>query len=176
MSAISLSGNHWEQKVKWYHGVAFFVLMHVLAAPWIQTPEYLNTQVKAPFAPPDWAFGPIWFLNTALMVYAGMLLLRKPVDAPNRQTLIILQIISWACFLIFGWTYFGLHSTILGSSITLIMFVVNLVSVILGFKLDKRFSYTLIPLLVWLSVAAPVAVYQALYNHDELLRVGPFLS
>jgi translocator protein len=174
MNTLSLPSPNTDQ-IKWWHGVLFFIAMHVISAPWLQTPEYLATQVKAPFAPPAWAFPPVWFINTALMVWAGMLLINKPENAPNRQPLITLQIVSWVCFITFGWLYFGLHSPILGGVNTLTMFAVNAASVALGLRLDKRFSYALTPLLIWLTLASAVSVYQALYNYDELLKVGPLL-
>jgi translocator protein len=158
-----------SSRIKAWHGVVFFIAMHILSAPWLQTPAYLDAQVKAPFAPPDWAFAPIWFINTVLMTWAGMLLLRKPENAQNRSGLITMQVVSWICFITFGWFYFGLHSPMLGAAITITMLIVNAISVTKGFALDKRFSYALMPLLVWLVLASAVAVYQALHNPDELL-------
>jgi translocator protein len=161
-----------QTQLKWWHGLIFFVAMHFIAAPWLQTPDYINSQLKAPFAPPDWAFAPIWLINTVLMVWAGMLLIQKPDNAPNRSLLLTLQIISWICFVTFGWFYFGLHSPIIGGSITLFMFGVNLASFLIGFNLDKRFSYALIPLVIWLTVASAVALYQGFHNPDELLGIS----
>jgi translocator protein len=167
MYSISLAGRN---QVKWYHGVIFFITMHVLSAGWLQTPEYLATQVKAPFTPPGWVFGLMWTINTILMVWAGILLLNKDENAINRQTLITLQSISWICFVTFGWLYFGLHSTILAFINTLIIFGVTATSIILGYRLDKRFSYALIPLIIWLTAASALSIYQFLYNPDELFH------
>jgi benzodiazapine receptor len=174
MSTLSLPTS-WEQKLKWYHGVIFYFVMHVLAAPWMQTAAYVDSQIKAPFAPPNWVFAPVWLFNTVLMVWAGFLLLRSPKENPVRQPLIVLQIISWVCFIVFGEFYFGLHSPILGASVTLTMLAVTVPSIVLGFKFDKRFSYAFVPLLIWLIVANGLAIYSLLYNHDDFLNVGPFL-
>lgn len=175
MSTINLYANDTE-RFKWYHGVLFYIAIHILAAPWIQTPEYVNSQIRAPFSPPNWAFGPVWLTVTVFMTWAGLLLVNKTESTENRQPLLILQAITWICFLTFGWFYFGLHSPILGAVVTLTMLGVTVASVILGFGMDIRFVYALIPLLIWLVLASAVSVFQMLYNIDELFNIGPFIS
>lgn len=161
---------------KWYHGVIFYALMTVLSGPWLPTSEYLDAQGRPPFMPPDWVFPPVWIVNNSLMIWAGLRVLNLNPDTQNRTVWLTLQTLSWIGFISFSWVYFALHSPILALAVTLGMWVINLISVIIGLKIDKQASYALIPLMVWLTLASAVAGYQALYTPDELFGLKPLIG
>lgn len=110
------------------------------------------------------------------MIWAGMRVLNLKPSTPNRKAWLMLQALSWIGFISFSWVYFALHSPILGLAVTVGMWVINFISVILGLKIDKRASFALIPLMVWLTLASAVAGYQALHTPDELFGLRPLVG
>lgn len=161
---------------RWYHGLIFYAVMTVLSGPWLPTSAYLDAEGRPPFMPPDWVFPPVWILNNSLMIWAGMRVLNLKPSTPNRKAWLMLQALSWIGFISFSWVYFALHSPILGLAVTVGMWVINFISVILGLKIDKRASFALIPLMVWLTLASAVAGYQALHTPDELFGLRPLVG
>lgn len=158
----------WRQ-LRWWHGVAFFVAMNVVSGGWLATRSYLDSVGRPPFMPPDWAFAPIWTALQALMIWAGFHLLQRMETARRRKELFWLYVGLWSFFSAFSWTYFGLHSPILGFLTTLGMFLTNALNVWFGYReRDKRYALLLTPLMLWLSLALAVSGWQLLYTPDEL--------
>lgn len=130
--------------------------------------EYYESMRQAPFAPPGWLFGPVWALNNASVLWGNLRLLNQPEDTPNRRELIWLQGASWFIFTTFGYVYFRKKSPILAFAWTAVDWALTVASVILSLKNDKEITLSLGTLLAWLTLATPVAAYQAASNPDEL--------
>jgi len=118
--------------------------------------------------PPDFVFAPVWLMNNLLMVWAGLRIFNHPADFVAKNQLLLFQGILWLGFVSFSWCYFALHSPILGATVTIIMWLANFASLIVAYPKDKAISFALLPLMIWLSLASAIAIYQALYTTDEL--------
>lgn len=128
---------------------------------------------QAPFAPPGWAFGPVWALNNASTLWGNLRLLNAK-DVPNRRALLALQGASWLLFFTFGYVYFRKKSPILALADTAAMWALTVASVALSLKSGRRdVALSLGTLLAWLTLATPVAAYQAVKNPDPLLGYEP---
>ncbi|ACF14245.1 TspO and MBR like protein [Chloroherpeton thalassium ATCC 35110] len=156
--------------LKWYHGVIFYVVVTILSGSWLSTSEYLDSQGRPPFMPPDYVFPPVWIVNNILMIWAGLRIANKPEDFSAKKQLLWLQAVVWLGFVSFSWCYFALHSPILAAGVALIMWGANFATVLLAYPKDKAISFSLFPLLIWLSLASAIAIYQAIYTTDELFN------
>lgn len=128
-----------------------------------------NKQLKqAPWAPPSWLFGPAWTVNNVFLLLALQRILKS--DIPQRKKLLIMQGAIWVIFFSFGYVYFNKKSTVLAALWTVSDAALAAASFITLLKADKKAAYEYAPLLAWTSFASTIAVYQALYNDDQLLN------
>jgi len=129
---------------------------------------------QAPFAPPAWAFVPVWTVNNISTLWGNLRLLNRPEGTPHRRALLVLQGASWLLYATFGYVYFRKKSPILALANTATMWLLTIASVVLGLKDGRRdVALSLVTLLAWLTLATPVAAYQAVENPDELLGYRP---
>ncbi len=164
-------------KLRWYHGVLFYLVVNLMSGGRLATRAYLDTVGRPPFMPPDWAFAPIWITLQILMVIAGFLLVQKMTSEKHHSKLFWSYASLWAFFSMFSWFYFGLHSPILGFLMTLGMLAANALNLSLGFQLsDKRFALLLTPLMVWLALATAVSGWQFLFTPDDFFHTASLLS
>ena len=128
---------------------------------------------QAPFDPPGWAFGPAWALNNASTLWGNLRLLNAK-DAPDRRALLVLQGASWVLFFAFGYVYFRKRSPILALADTAAMWALTVASVAVSLKGGRKdVALSVGTLLAWLTLATPVASYQAVKNPDPLLGYEP---
>lgn len=160
------------QQYRWWHALAFSVVANGISGFSVgrrkQDQRYYESLRQAPFAPPSWAFGPAWTINNVSVLWGNLRLLNTDKDAPHRRTLLWLQAASWVIYSTFGYVYFKQRSPILAFTWTGGMYVLTICSMLLASKIDRKIVLSLVTLLLWLSLATPVAVYQMLYNDDPL--------
>lgn len=127
------------------------------------------------FAPPDWAFGPVWTLNNALQIWGLLHVLNLPPETPGRAAFLRLQAAFWATYVAFTPVFFGLRSPLLGSAITLASLATTTVSagVAAGELRDRKALLSLATVWPWLVHASATSAAIALWNRDELLGIGP---
>jgi tryptophan-rich sensory protein len=191
LAVIRSENSNW----RWYHGALFFMLVNGLSAglerlvtvrsrqrsmlPWQQLkegPDYFKSQKKAIFAPPAWAFGPAWTINNISVIWGALRVLNMPRDKEGRTAYLALQAGIWLDYVLFSAAYFGLRSPILGACITFLFLAMTIASGLVAlFKLqDTKVALSLATVFVWLLIAAPTALFQALWNRDDFYRSGPF--
>ncbi|MFN3426785.1 MAG: TspO/MBR family protein [Candidatus Thermochlorobacter sp.] len=164
-------------RLRWYHGVLFYIAMNFISGGWLATRMYLDEVGRPPFMPPDWAFAPIWTALQILMVIAGFRLLKNMQREPQHSQLFWSYTSLWAFFSMFSWFYFGLHSPILGFLTTLGMFIANAINLYFGFQAsNKYYALLLVPLTIWLTLASLVSGWQVLYTPDEFFCTAPFVA
>jgi tryptophan-rich sensory protein len=76
-------------------------------------------------------------------------------------------------FSTFSYVYFRKRSPILAFIWTTAMWILTIASVLLSLENDRKIALSLGSLLAWLTLATPVAAYQAARNPDELLGYQP---
>lgn len=160
------------QQYRWWHGLAFGLAANALSGLSLgrrsEDRRYYETQRQAPFAPPGWVFGPAWAINNVSVLWGNLRLLNTSAGTPHRRTLLGLQGASWAIFSTFSYVYFKQRSPILAFTWTSGMYVLTICSMLLASKIDRKIVLSLLTLLLWLSLATPVAAYQMIYNDDPL--------
>ena len=172
----TFDGTFRPERYRWYHALGFGLVVNLvsgLSGRRAEDRRFYESFDQAPFAPPSWAFAPVWAANNASTLWGNLRLLNQPEDAPNRQALLWLQGASWLLFSTFAWVYFKQRSPILAFVWTTAMWLLTIASVVLSLKTDRKIALSLATLLAWLTLATPVAAYQAARNPDELLGYRP---
>lgn len=179
---------------RWYHGIAFYGLMQVLAfglaglvsaarknevknmkEAMVGDVSYFRSLKQAKITPPSWAFGPAWTINNISVIWGMLRVLNRPEGTPGREDYLVLQAGSWLIYVLFNAAYFGLRSPVnaLILSITMLLFTIAS-SLVALFKLkDSQVALSLATLFLWLLIATTAAAAQAAWNHDDFYGFGP---
>jgi len=181
---------------RWYHGVIFYVIVQVtnfllsglvssargkrsgLRERFFGDVPYFRRLKQSIFAPPSWAFGPVWTINNISEIWGLLLALNKPKDTPGRRLYLASQGLTWLNFVVFNAGYFSLRSPINALVLTFTFFlltVAKLFVAIFGLK-DSRVALSLATTILWLMSALTAALFQAAWNRDDLYKVGPFIK
>jgi benzodiazapine receptor len=172
----ALDGTFQPERYRWYHALGFGAMVNLasgFSGRRAEDRRFYESFEQASFAPPSWAFAPVWAANNASTLWGNLRLLNQPEDATNRKALLVLQAASWFLFSTFSYVYFRKRSPILAFIWTAAMWLLTVASVLLSLENDRKIALSLGSLLAWLTLATPVAAYQAARNPDELLGYQP---
>jgi len=180
---------------RWYHAVTFYVVIQVLTfglsglvslargsrgqslrEVTFGDVSYFERLKQVKITPPSWAFGPAWLVNNVSVIWGTWQVLNKSQQTPGRTAFLALQGVSWVDFVLFNAAYFSLRSPLNALVLTIVMFLLTIVSGLVAiFQLkDTKVALSLATLFLWLIVALTAALFQALWNYDDLYQVGPF--
>ncbi len=180
---------------RWYHGVAFYVIVQVLTfglsglTSLVSGRKSKNTREaifgdvsyfkelkQSVVTPPSWVFAPAWTINNISTIYGNLRVLNMPENTPGRDAYLALQAASWIDYVLFNAAYFSLRSPINAFFLTLTMFLLTIASLLVSiFQLkDTKVALSFTTLTVWLIIALTAAAFQAAWNRDDLYEVGPF--
>src|SRR3712207_5944800 len=173
----ALDGAFRPERYRWHHALAFGLAVNLVLGLSVgrraEDRRFYENFEQASFAPPSWLFAPVWAANNASTLWGNLRLLNQSPDAPHRKVLLSLQGASWFLFSTFAWVYFKKKSPILALVWTAAMWLLTIASVLLSLKNDRKITLSLATLLAWLTLATPVAAYQAARNPDKLLGYRP---
>lgn len=192
---VELITNERPRKWRWYHGVAFYLIIQVLTFGLAGLTSkirgnksnnlrdavfgdvsYFKMLKQSVITPPSWVFGPAWTINNISTIYGNLRVLNMPEGTPGRDPFLALQMTSWLNYALFSAAYFSLRSPINAFFLTVNMFFLTIASMIVAvFKLkDTKVALSLATLTLWLTIASTAATFQVLWNRDDLYKVGPF--
>ncbi len=140
--------------------------------------SYFERLKQVKITPPSSVFGPAWLVNNISVLWGIWRVLNKPQQTRGRTAYLTLQGVSWVDFVLFNAAYFSLRSPLNALVLTLIMFLLTIVSglvALLRLK-DTKVALSLATLFLWLIVALTAATFQALWNKDDFYKVGPFVK
>lgn len=130
-------------------------------------PDYYRSLRQAPFAPPPWAFGPAWALAKTGSSYALVRTLHR--HEAGRGRIFALFAADTAVYVSFSYVYFRRRSPVLAAVWTTADAVTTALLTRDLAQQDGVAAAAMTPQLAWLSLATPVAVWQAAINPDPLL-------
>ena len=132
-------------------------------------PEFYRALKQAPFAPPAWAFGPAWAIaKTGAAVSLVRVLRNKQME--GRSAYLALAAVDAGIYVSFSYVYFRKKSPLLAAVWTCANAAVTSGELILTARGDKIAALGLAPQAAWLSLATPVALYQAAANPGPVIR------
>lgn len=155
---------------RWWHGLAFGIAANAVSGLSLgrrkEDRRFYESKRQALFAPPGWAFAPVWAINNISTLWGNLRLLNLSEETPSKGTMVWLQAASWALFSTFSYVYFVKQSPILAFVWTAGMYGLTIASMLLASKFDRKIVLSLASLFLWLSLATIVAGYQMVYNDD----------
>ena len=167
-------------KLKWWQIALLSLVVSALGGLASAQPSRNDKQLydkklkQAPWAPPGWLFAPAWNINNFFLLLALQKL--STANIPQKKRLLVLQGMIWLIFFSFGHIYFNKKSPVLAATWTVADAVLAITSFVLIYKSDKKLSYKYLPIVIWTSFASTLAVYQALYNHDPIVKTKALLN
>jgi tryptophan-rich sensory protein len=143
-----------------------------------RTRAYYRELKRPVFAPPGWAFGPAWLLNSALLSAAFVRAYNaRGVDPEKRSAYLAAQGLHWLLYVAFAPLDFGLRSPLNGALITLLDTVTIGVATRLSLDFDDDVLTALhLTTVAWLGIAAPLSLAIAAWNRDDYWQAGPFAA
>lgn len=167
-------GRRW----KWWQAAAFGLAVNGLAGLAIgrrsEDRAFYEAMDLPRYAPPGWLFAPVWAINNAFTLWGNLRLLNRPPATPGRAAGLALQGASWGLFGTFALVYFRLRSPILAAVWTAADWLLTTAAIGLALKhRQKDVAASLATKWAWLSLAMPVATYQARHNPDPLFAAKP---
>lgn len=115
---------------------------------------------KAPWNPPNWVFGPAWFLLYVLIGIAGW---RTFLRAPRS-----VEMALWVGQLLLNWawspTWFTLHAIWPAYAIIVAMFVLIVGFIVLSWRRDRLAAWLFVPYALWVAFASTLNLAVALLN------------
>lgn len=160
----------------WWHAAIFLVAANIpgFLIGWRE--KLYPGFVEPPLRPPGALFPIIWLVLNILTVWAALRILNNH-HLPNRRFNLALQAIFWIDFAIFPFFFFRLSSPILGSALTIIIFVVAFMQVLSLWNVDRKTAILMIPLACWGAFAGFYAsIWQIIYNADPFLALPPLIE
>lgn len=166
------------ERYRWWHAAAFGVAANCASGLRIgrrqEDRRYYEEMEQASFAPPGWAFAPVWAVNNVSQLWGNLWLLNSRENTSNRRVLLALQGASWFLFSTFNHVYFRKRSPILGFAWTAADWLLTITSVALSLRNGRKdVALSLGTRLAWLTLATPVTAHQAAKNPDGLFRYDP---
>jgi len=186
-----MKNNNGQSHFRWYHGVLLYggIQLFLFGLGYLvkfvrgktrptfgeaiigseENDEYYNQFQQPVFAPPDWAFAPVWALNNGLASWGIIRVLNMPERAPGREHFLALMSAFLLEFVSFNASYFGLSSPINGAilTVTSCICVARAMQIAIMEMKDWRVALSLSTLLPWLILASGTSMTVALWNDDE---------
>ncbi len=125
-------------------------------------------QYKTPeWAPPGWAFPVAWTASTlALAASAQHIAFRQ--NHPRREELLVYLGLHTALYATFSRVYFDERSPVLAAAWTVGDFAICHLAFYRAWGVSDRVAAGFLPVNLWLTLAAPLSLYQAAANHDGI--------
>lgn len=119
---------------------------------------------KPSFAPPNWAFAPVWISLFTLMGISLYLIWIK--GWKNKKVKISLLIFGVQLILNTLWSFlfFGLQSPFYGLIEIVVLWIVIAATILTFLKISKKASFLLLPYIVWVTIAAILNFYIWILN------------
>lgn len=120
---------------------------------------YLNLD-KAPWTPPGWVFGAAW---TTIMVCFSVYLVFLFIKNFNKKKLILFII---QVLLNVSWNYIFFNQRLVLFALVTITLLTSVIFYlfITYYKEQERFSFLLLPYMVWLCIATSLNLYILIHN------------
>ena len=135
-------------------GVGAFIGINTAPGPWYAS---LN---KPPFNPPNWVFGPVWFILYVLIAIAGWRTALRHPGGTAMKFWFGQMILNWA------WSpvWFSLHLLWPAFAIILAILALILAFILDRWNRDRASAWLFIPYAAWVGFASVLNLSVALLN------------
>jgi tryptophan-rich sensory protein len=123
---------------------------------WVTAPNiasWYDQLAKPSFNPPDWLFGPVWWLLYLLMSIGTWLAWRSAPER-DRRPLLILYAVQLAINLLWSILFFGLHLPVLAFADCLLLLAATVTLMIFCGRFNSPAAWLLLPYPLWVAFAS----------------------
>jgi len=127
-------------------------------------PGWYAALIKPGFTPPDWVFAPVWTTLYLLMGVSLFLVLRQGISSTEVKKAagaFLAQLV-----LNFLWTpvFFGLHALWAGFLVIIVLWLCIAATMALFHRISRPAAYLLVPYFLWVGYASALNLAIALLN------------
>lgn len=121
---------------------------------------YINLN-KAPWTPPGWVFGTVWFI---IMICFAFYMSHLWSLVLNKKLLVLLFIFQWLLNVLWNPIFFHYHNVAFGLIVIATLTLLVGYLLIFFFPISKTKSLLILPYLLWLIIATSLNAYIFLKN------------
>lgn len=127
-------------------------LFPVIFAPF--DASWYDSLIKPSYTPPRVIFSGVWIILYILLSLAATLTLLEPGENEDKNQFVVILILNYLFLQLYNYLMFGVKNIMFASiDILLVLFTTVLLYYSVN-KINKRYSYLLIPLLIWVIFAS----------------------
>ncbi len=128
------------------------LLGSIFTAP--NVPTWYASLARPFFAPPDWAFGPVWTALYTLMGISAYLIWREGMTDPRIKAALAVFAVQLAANVSWSAAFFGLRSPLAGLVVIVLLWALIALTVSKFRTISRAAGALLLPYLIWVSFAA----------------------
>jgi len=115
--------------------------------------DWYLTLNKFSLNPPSWVFAPVWTLLFVLMGLSLYFVFIERKNIENRKIFLWLFGVQLILNLLWSVLFFGLRNPFYALIEIVVLWIFILLTLIYGFKINRKSGWLLVPYLVWVSFA-----------------------
>ncbi len=123
------------------------------AAASVDAPSFYAQLVRPSWAPPAWAFGPVWSLLFTLMAVAAWLVWREQA-APQRKLALVLFASQLVVNAVWSWFFFAWRLGAWAFADALLMWVLIAATTAVFWSIRRLAAVLMLPYLAWVGLAS----------------------
>lgn len=117
-------------------------------------PTWYKTLIKPPLQPPNWIFGPVWFVLYIMMGISIYVIWTSQGRSKDKQKAVYVFLTQLALNTLWSIIFFGAHMTLLAFIEIVLIWAAILYTILLFRKISGLAAYLLVPYLLWVSFAS----------------------
>lgn len=121
-------------------------------------PEWYASLLKPEWTPPNWVFGPVWFVLYTLMGIAAWLVWRQG-GLFRTKLPIIFFVVQLLLNVLWSYLFFGLRSPMFAFAEIVVLWLAILATTIAFWQANRLSGLLMLPTLVWVAYAGTLNFY-----------------
>ena len=117
-------------------------------------PTWYALLAKPSFTPPSWLFAPVWTLLYVLMGISFFLVWQKNFKGADRNTAIGVYALQLGLNILWSIAFFGWHSPFAGLIVIALLWLSIAATIAVFYRVSKNAAWLLLPYILWVSFAS----------------------
>ncbi|MFA5246845.1 MAG: TspO/MBR family protein [Candidatus Micrarchaeia archaeon] len=127
-------------------------------------PTWYAQLAKPAFTPPSWVFGPAWTVLYVLMAVSFFLVWEKGFKGSNRNVAIGVYGLQLCLNVLWSVVFFGMRSPLSGLFVIALLWLSIAATIAVFWRISKTASWLLVPYILWVSFASVLNYYVWILN------------
>jgi len=127
-------------------------------------PTWYATLEKPWFAPPNWAFGPVWITLYLIMGFSAYLVADSNIEPGEKKGALLVFGLQLALNALWSFIFFGLRSPLYGFIEIVLLWLAIAWTIWLFSKISKTAAWLLVPYILWVTIASALNLSIVMMN------------